>query len=159
MKRAEYFKKIYELVSQIPPGRVATYGQLAYLAGFPQAPRIAGQALCFAPPGLPCHRCVNSCLLYTSVYRLRQAAQPPSISPARRADFPWLPGRSPLSSHRLKRPAGRGRFCASRGYQLPIFDGPAACFPPAAPRRRDCAHNPAAIGQLCGCLLYTSRCV
>ena len=60
MKRAEYFKKIYELVSQIPPGRVATYGQLAYLAGFPQAPRIAGQALCFAPPGLPCHRCVNS---------------------------------------------------------------------------------------------------
>lgn len=42
MKRAEYFKKIYELVSQIPPGRVATYGQLAYLAGFPQAPRIAG---------------------------------------------------------------------------------------------------------------------
>ena len=60
MKRAEYFQKIYELVSQIPPGRVATYGQLAYLAGFPQAPRIAGQALCFAPPGLPCHRCVNS---------------------------------------------------------------------------------------------------
>ena len=60
MKRTEYFKKIYQVVARIPRGRVATYGQLAYLAGFPQAPRIAGQSLCFAPPGLPCHRCVNS---------------------------------------------------------------------------------------------------
>lgn len=60
MKRSEYFNKVYEIVARIPYGRVATYGQLAYLAGFPQAPRIAGQALCFAPEGLPCHRCVNS---------------------------------------------------------------------------------------------------
>ncbi len=43
MKRAEYFKKDHEIVAHIPYGRVATYGQLAYLAGFPQAPRIAGR--------------------------------------------------------------------------------------------------------------------
>ncbi len=61
MKRETYFKKVYEIVAHIPPGRVATYGQLAHLAGFGHAPRMAGQALFFAPEGLPCHRCVNHC--------------------------------------------------------------------------------------------------
>ena len=56
MKREAYFKKVYEIVAHIPPGRVATYGQLAHLAGFGHAPRMAGQALFFAPENLPCHR-------------------------------------------------------------------------------------------------------
>ena len=49
-------KRIYELVSKIPLGKVATYGQLALLAGSPRAARIVGAALAKAPSGLPCHR-------------------------------------------------------------------------------------------------------
>ena len=49
-------KKIYQLVSAIPRGRVATYGQLALMAGSPRAARIVGAALKNAPAGLPCHR-------------------------------------------------------------------------------------------------------
>lgn len=48
--------KIYQLVSEIPRGRVATYGQLALMAGSPRAARIVGAALKNAPAGLPCHR-------------------------------------------------------------------------------------------------------
>ena len=57
--QGEFFDRVYEMVSQIPLGRVATYGQLAFLAGFPRRARMAGRALSFAPPGLPCHRVVN----------------------------------------------------------------------------------------------------
>lgn len=49
-------QKIYRLVKAIPKGRVATYGQLAFLAGSPRASRIVGAAMVRAPEGLPCHR-------------------------------------------------------------------------------------------------------
>lgn len=49
-------ERIYQLVAQIPRGKVATYGQLALLAGSPRASRIVGAALAKAPAGLPCHR-------------------------------------------------------------------------------------------------------
>lgn len=49
-------KRIYRLVSQIPTGKVSTYGQLAMLAGSPRAARIVGAAMRRAPAGLPCHR-------------------------------------------------------------------------------------------------------
>ena len=45
-----------ERVAQIPKGKVATYGQLALLAGSPRASRIVGAAMYRAPSGLPCHR-------------------------------------------------------------------------------------------------------
>ena len=41
-------KRVYQLVARIPRGKVATYGQLALLAGSPRASRIVGAAL---PPG------------------------------------------------------------------------------------------------------------
>lgn len=49
-------KRIYDLVAQIPKGKVATYGQLAFMAGSPRAARIVGAAMYRAPTGLPCHR-------------------------------------------------------------------------------------------------------
>lgn len=49
-------KKIYRLVRQIPAGKVATFGQLAAMAGSPRAARIVGAAMYRAPAGLPCHR-------------------------------------------------------------------------------------------------------
>ena len=46
---------------QIPRGSVATYGQIATLAGNPRWSRVVGYALHVNPtPGLiPCHRVVN----------------------------------------------------------------------------------------------------
>lgn len=52
--------KVYDQVRRIPAGRVATYGQIAFLTGHPRAARIVGQALHRNPkPGvIPCHRVV-----------------------------------------------------------------------------------------------------
>ncbi len=55
------FEKIYKVVAEIPKGRVATYGQVAILAGNPHWARVVGYALHNNPnPELiPCHRVVN----------------------------------------------------------------------------------------------------
>ena len=55
------FERIYEVVCTIPKGRVATYGQVAALAGNPRWARVVGYALHNNPkPGIiPCHRVVN----------------------------------------------------------------------------------------------------
>ncbi len=55
------FEKIYEVVCSIPKGCVATYGQVAWLAGNPRWSRVVGYALHVNPkPGeIPCHRVVN----------------------------------------------------------------------------------------------------
>ncbi len=55
------FEKIYDVVLKIPKGRVATYGQVAMLAGNPRWARVVGYALHNNPaPGvIPCHRVVN----------------------------------------------------------------------------------------------------
>ena len=56
------FEKIYEVVCTIPKGKVATYGQVAAMAGNGGAARVVGNALHVNPaPGLiPCHRVVNA---------------------------------------------------------------------------------------------------
>ena len=41
----EYVEKIYEIVCQIPYGTVATYGQIAALAGNKRLSRVVGYAL------------------------------------------------------------------------------------------------------------------
>ncbi len=52
--------RIYETVKQIPKGKVASYGQIAMLAGNPRGARGVGFALHRNPePGvIPCHRVV-----------------------------------------------------------------------------------------------------
>ena len=56
------YDRIYDAVLQIPCGRVATYGQVATLAGNGRAARVVGNALHVNPaPGvIPCHRVVNA---------------------------------------------------------------------------------------------------
>ena len=39
------FERVYEVVEQIPEGMVATYGQVALLAGRPRSARYVGYAL------------------------------------------------------------------------------------------------------------------
>ena len=55
-------KRIYEAVKRIPLGKVATYGQVAKMAGNERMARAVGNALHKNPePGIiPCHRVVDS---------------------------------------------------------------------------------------------------
>lgn len=55
-------KRIYEAVKKIPKGRVATYGQVAAMAGNPRMARAVGNALHKNPDpdGIPCYRVVNA---------------------------------------------------------------------------------------------------
>lgn len=61
MERQSAFEKIYEVVRQIPSGTVATYGQVAALAGNRRWARVVGYALHANPDPdtIPCYRVVN----------------------------------------------------------------------------------------------------
>ena len=62
MDKDTFQQEVYNVVAAIPPGRVVTYGQIAYLVGRPQCSRMVGHAMHDVPDGmcLPCHRVVNS---------------------------------------------------------------------------------------------------
>lgn len=54
------FEVFYTVVRQIPAGRVATYGQVARLAGMPRCARTVGYAMAACrDPSVPCHRVVD----------------------------------------------------------------------------------------------------
>ncbi len=59
---SELRARIYAVVAQIPRGQVATYGQVAALAGAPRHARQVGYALFDLPTGseLPWHRVINA---------------------------------------------------------------------------------------------------
>lgn len=59
---SELFRQeVINIVSQIPRGRVLTYGQIARLAGYPLHARHVGNALHgLSYEAIPCHRVVNS---------------------------------------------------------------------------------------------------
>lgn len=56
-----FYKKVYDAVKKIPRGKVATYGQIAALAGNPLAARAVGRAMRETPQYLviPCHRVIR----------------------------------------------------------------------------------------------------
>ncbi len=56
------YRRIWQQVAAIPPGHVATYGQIAEQAGLPRGARLVGRALGRAPRSLelPWHRVLNS---------------------------------------------------------------------------------------------------
>ena len=61
MEREGFFERTYELVRQIPRGRVASYGQIAAMLGQPRKARFVGFAMHASPgqaAGVPCHRVV-----------------------------------------------------------------------------------------------------
>ena len=72
--RHESYERIYAVVQRIPRGRVATYGQVAALAGLGGHARQVGYALHRAPDGhaLPWHRVINA------AGRVSQRAEPGS---------------------------------------------------------------------------------
>lgn len=59
MVESDFKQAVYDLVAQIPAGRVMTYGQIAALCGHPRAARQIGGIAHWGPDGLPWHRVVN----------------------------------------------------------------------------------------------------
>jgi O-6-methylguanine DNA methyltransferase len=58
---ANFKARVLSAVRRIPPGRVATYGDVAALAGSPRAHRAVGNIMreC-RDPGTPCHRVIGA---------------------------------------------------------------------------------------------------
>lgn len=61
MKEKNAYEKIYDVIRGIPEGKVASYGQVAELAGNRRWVRVVGYALHALPPGsdVPWHRVVT----------------------------------------------------------------------------------------------------
>ena len=63
LKIKPQFKDFYKYIGRVPTGSVATYGQIASLAGYPKHARLVGQslrALAGQDSDLPWHRIVNA---------------------------------------------------------------------------------------------------
>lgn len=60
--KRHFHQQVHDLVRQIPPGQVATYGQIAHLLGSPRAARAVGYALASLVPNsdVPWQRVINS---------------------------------------------------------------------------------------------------
>ena len=99
------------LVSRIPRGRVATYGQIAALAGFPRHARHVGRVLSALPAGsrLPWHRVLNA----QGRVSIRAGAQGPDARQARlltREGVDIAGGRVNLARHLWRPEEGAGWF-------------------------------------------------
>lgn len=56
---ARFYGRVLSVVRRIPPGRVATYGDVARAAGVPRAARAVGNIMRTSHvPGLPYHRVI-----------------------------------------------------------------------------------------------------
>jgi methylated-DNA-protein-cysteine methyltransferase-like protein len=56
------YARYYDVVRRVPPGRVATYGQIAFEAGLPGRARQVGYAMAACPDDgdVPWHRVINA---------------------------------------------------------------------------------------------------
>ncbi len=60
MPDSAFFERVWNVVAEIPLGKVTTYGHIAAHVGSPRAARTVGWAMQAAGgKGLPCHRVVN----------------------------------------------------------------------------------------------------
>lgn len=53
-----FYKQVYDIVAQIPPGKVISYGGIARMLNRPRAAREVGRAMRICPDGLPWQRVV-----------------------------------------------------------------------------------------------------
>ena len=61
MAQGDFFDRVYDVVRQIPPGRVTSYGAITRFLGTPRSSRTVGYAMNAAHslPDLPAQRVVN----------------------------------------------------------------------------------------------------
>ena len=93
MEEKNAFERIYEVIDKIPEGKVASYGQVAALAGNRRWARVVGYALHGVPEDrdLPCHRVVT-----------KEGRISPAFGPGRTTGRPDVCG---------KKESGPGRLC------------------------------------------------
>ncbi|MDE6056992.1 MAG: MGMT family protein [Muribaculaceae bacterium] len=98
----EFARTVREIVAAIPPGKVATYGDVAALAGAPSHARLVGKILgCIGMDSdIPCHRVVN-CQGRPAPHWISQAAllrdEGVEIGPYEPREPPETPMESPPS--------------------------------------------------------------
>ena len=65
--RSAFFEQVYQVVRQIPPGRVTSYGAIARFLGSARSSRMVGYAMnnSHVYPDVPAHRVVNRVGLLT----------------------------------------------------------------------------------------------
>lgn len=118
------YERIYAVIRRIPTGRVATYGQVAALAGLPGHARQVGYALhALAEEDVPWHRVVNA--------RGEVSERSPNS----------LPGREGYQQHLLREEGVR--FDARGRIDLETFRWEAETRPGPAPRARRRGSGPA----------------
>ena len=59
IKQDNFFHKVYEIVRQIPSGKVSTYGKIGKYLGSAKSARMVGWALNKCPSDVPAHRVVS----------------------------------------------------------------------------------------------------
>ena len=115
-EKSTTYARIYAVIRRIPKGRVATYGQIAALAGMPGRARQVGYALHALRPGaaVPWHRVlaaqgvISIAKLDPSAaltQRLRLEKEGVRFTPRGRADLAqsgWKPGRKPGATSRSR---------------------------------------------------------
>src|SRR5215468_2382475 len=142
---AKLYRAIYAVVRRIPRGQVATYGQVAELAGIPGGGRVAGAAMKVSKPGdrLPWQRVIGK----AGPNRGRIAIHDPVGAAVQRqlldqegveiADsglvaldrYGWLPSdgsrarRATAGSGRGASPRRRPRSSIDRGLSRPLLPG------------------------------------
>ena len=115
---------IYRVIRRIPSGRVATYGQVAELAGIPNGGRVAGAALKTSKPadGLPWQRVIGKAgktrgriAIYDPVGAAiqRQLLEAEGVTVGDSGlvaldDFGWLPRAGPARAASPRRPLRSG---------------------------------------------------
>ncbi len=88
-----FYERVYALVARIPPGKCASYGQIALLAGNPRAARAVGYALrACRDEALPCHRVLRadgsaSCAFAPGEQRSLLEAEGAAFTPEGRVDW------------------------------------------------------------------------
>ena len=59
MQNTNFRQDVEKIMTEVPYGQVTTYGDVAALAGYPQASRVVGGVAHYGNPDLPWHRLVN----------------------------------------------------------------------------------------------------
>jgi methylated-DNA-protein-cysteine methyltransferase-like protein len=142
---AQLYQAIYAVVRRIPAGRVATYAQIAELAGIPGGGRVAGAAMKMSRPGhrLPWQRVIGK----AGPNRGRIAIHDPVGAAVQRQlldeegveigdsglvaldRYGWLPGDGSRRTRRATAGSGRGALIDG-GPSRPLWTGKAGPFTP-----------------------------
>lgn len=117
----DLYMRVYEVVAEIPAGKVATYGQIAQILGPPCTARMVGWALRALPRGLqvPWQRVINARGMISEKYREEGALLQRRLLEEEGVEFDAA-DRTDLRRFRWEGPPRE--WLQARGYPLPTED-------------------------------------